>query len=120
MARPKKSTFVLADRICERLADGESLRSIFPDDSILGKATVSRWLRNHEKFRDRYVRAREAQADALFDEILDIADQDCTMVRADKHGSRDDDGETQRLFSTMSRCSATGCGLTLASGWLES
>lgn len=103
MARPTKFTLVLADQICERLADGESLRSICLSDTMPGKATVFRWLRSHEKFRDQYVRAREAQADALFDEILDIADEDCTMVRADKHGSRDDDGEgnTEVVFDNV-------------------
>ena len=38
------------------------------------KATVFRWLRGNEAFRDQYVRAKEAQAEALADEIVDIAD----------------------------------------------
>jgi hypothetical protein len=39
-------------------------------------ATVCRWLarEENEDFREQYARAREAQADVLFDEILDIAD----------------------------------------------
>jgi hypothetical protein len=57
MERPTKFTFVLADRVYERLAGGESLRSICLGDSMPGKATVFRWLRNHAKFRDKYVRA---------------------------------------------------------------
>jgi hypothetical protein len=39
-----------------------------------GKATVFRWLGANEEFRDQYARAREAQAEALADEIIDIAD----------------------------------------------
>jgi len=35
---------------------------------------VFRWLASDEAFREMYARAREAQADTLFDEILDIAD----------------------------------------------
>jgi hypothetical protein len=38
------------------------------------KATVFRWLAKHQEFRDQYAIAREGQADALFDEIIDIAD----------------------------------------------
>ena len=38
------------------------------------RATVFRWLSAHDSFRDQYARAHEAQADAIFDEILDIAD----------------------------------------------
>lgn len=33
-----------------------------------------RWLGVNETFRDQYARAREMQADALFDDILSIAD----------------------------------------------
>jgi hypothetical protein len=44
------------------------------DDDMPDKATVFRWLAFHEDFRDKYALAREAQADALFDDILSIAD----------------------------------------------
>jgi hypothetical protein len=37
-------------------------------------STVFRWLERHAEFSERYVRARDMQADALADEILDIAD----------------------------------------------
>ena len=32
------------------------------------------WLRDKEELEQKYVRAREAQADVIFDEVLDIAD----------------------------------------------
>jgi hypothetical protein len=37
-------------------------------------AAVCRWLAANKGFREQYARARELQADALFDDILDIAD----------------------------------------------
>jgi hypothetical protein len=37
-------------------------------------ATVYRWLAQKKDFRERYTRAREAQADLFFDQILEIAD----------------------------------------------
>ena len=74
MSRASDYSDEKADAICERLADGESLRSICRDDDMPDKATVLRWLGVHEAFRDQYARAREMQADALFDEALDIAD----------------------------------------------
>ena len=54
----------------------------------------------HAEFTEQYARAREAQADNMAEEILSIADEECTMVRADKHGSKDDDGSgnTEVLF----------------------
>lgn len=60
--------------ICERIADGESLRSICASDDMPSKATVCKWLSEDKAFSDQYARAREMQADALFDEIIDIAD----------------------------------------------
>lgn len=74
MGRPSDFTQDMADLICERIADGESLRSICSEEGMPNKATVFRWLAAHDVFRDQYARAREAQADTLFDEILDIAD----------------------------------------------
>ncbi len=74
MQRPVEYTEQWADEICERLADGESLKSICTPEHMPGKATVFRWLLRYPHFEDKYIRAREAQADAIFDEILNIAD----------------------------------------------
>lgn len=66
----------IADSICERLIGGESLRKICRDDGMPSAALVCKWLADpaNQFFREQYVRAREAQADTLADEILDIAD----------------------------------------------
>jgi hypothetical protein len=39
------------------------------------QASVYRWLDANEDLRERYARARTAQADTIFDECLAIADQ---------------------------------------------
>jgi len=66
----------IADRICDALADARSLRAICCEPDMPSQSTVFRWLGDDRYlgFRERYARAREAQADALFDEMLDIAD----------------------------------------------
>lgn len=33
-----------------------------------------RWLSEHEEFRDKYAKAVEARADAVFEELFEIAD----------------------------------------------
>jgi hypothetical protein len=85
--RPSSFTQEVADAICERIAEGESLRSICQDDDKPSKATVFRWLAADEIFRDQYARAREAQADALFDEILNIADDGRNDTYTDEDGN---------------------------------
>lgn len=74
VGRPSSFTQETADVICERIANGESLRSICDDEGMPSKSTVCKWLNQEPDFSDQYRRAREAQADALFDDILTIAD----------------------------------------------
>ena len=86
--RPSLYTEALAVKICLRLAEGEPLRSVCRDPAMPDKATVLRWLADKAKadFRDQYVHAREMQADALFDEALEIADNTTGDITTDKDG----------------------------------
>lgn len=72
--RPSDYSPEIADVICDRLIEGESLRKICLSDDMPNASTICRWLAQREEFRKQYVHAREAQADTLADEILDIAD----------------------------------------------
>ena len=72
--RPTTFSEEVAAEICAQLAEGNSLRSICRADDMPALSTVFRWLKVEEGFSDQYARAREAQADALFDEILEISD----------------------------------------------
>lgn len=64
-----------ADSICEMLADGKSLRAICRQEGMPSTSTVCKWLARSPEFAEQYARARELQADALFDDCLDIADK---------------------------------------------
>lgn len=74
--RPTNYTDEIAATICNRIALGQSLRSICDDEEMPPMSTVMDWLarEKHADFRSRYALAREAQADTMFDDILDIAD----------------------------------------------
>lgn len=87
MARPSIYTPELADLICEQIADGNSLRSVCADEAMPSKTTVFRWLAANPAFRDHYARAREAQADSLADDILDIADDSAHDTYIDENGN---------------------------------
>lgn len=94
MADPIEYSEEVADRICDALADARSLRSICCDPDMPSQSTVFRWLADerYSSFRERYARAREAQADAIFDEMLDIADDGSNdwMERRREDGSVDE------------------------------
>ncbi|MBN9031219.1 MAG: hypothetical protein BGO05_11820 [Rhizobiales bacterium 63-7] len=91
MGRPSAYSGDIAAIICERIADGNSLRTICAEDGMPNKATVLRWISSNDAFRDQYARAREAQADALFDEILAIADAPLIgeKIKIDKDGNKE-------------------------------
>lgn len=99
MPRPSNFTQEIADLICDRLADGESLRSICRGEGMPHASTVCRWLANDDRaaFREQYVRARELQADALFEEALEIADTPLEGVKT-KVSS---DGKTEETRGDM-------------------
>ncbi len=93
--RPSLYTEALAAKICQRLAEGETLRSVCRDQAMPDKATVLRWLADKTKtdFRDQYAHARDMQADALFDEALEIADDASGDWAVDKDGKKTLDHE---------------------------
>ena len=74
VGRPTTYSIELADYICERLADGESMRSVCRDESMPAMSTVFKWLREHEAFSEQYAIAKDECADALVEDMLDIAD----------------------------------------------
>lgn len=74
MGRPTLYSAEMADAICESLIEGVSLRKTCLRNDMPSAGTVCRWLALHQDFREQYARAREAQADTLADEILDISD----------------------------------------------
>ena len=72
--RPSKYSDELAEKICEKIANGRSLRSICAEDGMPPMKTIYRWLEANEEFRHQYARAREKQADYFAEEIIEIAD----------------------------------------------
>lgn len=75
MGRPTIFSLEMASIILGRLANGESLRSVCRDEAMPDRSTVYGWaLDNIEGFSSQYARAREMQAHALADDILEIAD----------------------------------------------
>jgi hypothetical protein len=87
MGRPSDYTQAMADEICERLAEGESLRGICRDEEMPSKTSVFRWLASNEAFRDQYAYAREVQAETLADEIITIADDGTNDTYVDDNGN---------------------------------
>ena len=67
----------IMDYVCDELAtSSRGLGNILKEakDKVPTYSQVMRWIDEDEVLRDRYARAKEAQADFMADEMLDIAD----------------------------------------------
>lgn len=97
--RPTIFTQELADAICTRIAEGESVRSICKDETMPSGSTLFRWLLDEDKkiFWEQYARARDIQAELMFEEILEIADQSDQVVRSGAEKKSSAFSQNQRL-----------------------
>lgn len=88
MARPTKYSKEIADKICEELTTSSKGLAHICKKLDIHVVTVFRWIDENEEFRNDYMRAREAQADFLADEILEIADDSSQdLLGHDKNGN---------------------------------
>lgn len=73
--RPSIYTPELGEAICERLALGETIDSIAASADMPSKATIYRWRREKDEFRDAFARAREQSAFSFEDRALSYCDR---------------------------------------------
>ncbi len=73
--RPTLYSEDLANKICLLIIEGYSLRQSGEVDGMPAKRTILRWCVENETFRHHYTRAKEDQADAFAEELLDIVDE---------------------------------------------
>ena len=80
--RPSLYTPELADEICRRLSEGETLRAICAEEGKPHATTVLEWVReDRDGISNRYARARELGFAAIGEEMMRIADE---PVQAEK------------------------------------
>lgn len=75
MARPTIYTTELAKKICKKLGEGATLKSICKPKTMPNRSTIYDWLfdenkKHHTEFSTMYARAKNEQADSMFEEIL--------------------------------------------------
>ena len=65
--RPSTYSESIARALCDRIADGESLRAVCEDPAMPDRHTVRDWRDTRPDFDAQYARAREQRADDIFD-----------------------------------------------------
>src|SRR5262245_28450812 len=92
MSRTTIYTAELGKEICDRLADGESLRSICSAEGMPSERSVRTWAADAQHpISPQYARAREAGCLKIAEELLEIADDGTNDWMVRKRG--DDDTE---------------------------
>jgi hypothetical protein len=74
--RPSSYTPEIAEEICNRMIEGESVLKICRDEHMPARVTVYKWIESNAAFRQQYNYAREAQAHYYADLIRDVAFDD--------------------------------------------
>lgn len=96
IGRPTVYTKELADTICEKIALGDSMRTVCKADGMPAMSTIFRWLRDDKDFQEQYARACEERTEAFSEDILDIADDgtnDWMEINRNGHESWELNGE---------------------------
>lgn len=89
---PQQSTFTqeVADTICNRLLEGESLTHICTDSTLPNKPCILKWLRDFPEFATQYAHAREMQMELMATEIIDISEEEPMMtITFGENGSKE-------------------------------
>lgn len=88
MKRQGKFTEKLADEICRRIAEGETLSQICRDDHMPVRRAVYDWMEARKDFAARFARAREFGFDVIAEETLKIADTPVEGVEIEEDGEK--------------------------------
>ena len=62
------------DVICEKIVNGQSLRSILNEIGSISPSTFFIWLREDESKSKQYARCTEERSELIFEDMFDIAD----------------------------------------------
>jgi len=91
LGRPTTYSQDIAVKICRLLAEGNSLRSICEENDDLPEArTVHYWLvdPSKETFFQQYKRAREIQAEMMYDALIEESEEDVIVGDDKSDGAR--------------------------------
>lgn len=78
----------MADELCQRICNGESVRTICKDETMPSAAFIFAELARNRPFAEQYARAKEVQADFYAEQIIEIADDGKNDTYLDEDGNK--------------------------------
>lgn len=86
MAYSKEEIETIFNSICERVENGESVKSVLRDKDMPSSQTFWKWIKEDESKSNQYARAKETWADSVFEDIILISDGTGDDVLIDENG----------------------------------
>lgn len=94
MAYSKEERQNIINRICEHISENKaSLRDALMLHDMPDKNQFYKWIKQNPDFNEQYARACEERADAIFEEILEISDDNTFDITIDDEGQYKIQGE---------------------------
>lgn len=87
MKYTEKQRTEIINKICERISQGEALRNICNEDDTIDIVTFYNWVDNDAARVKQYTHARAERAVNIFEDIIDIVDEDCDYTIVDEGGN---------------------------------
>lgn len=82
MGRPTAYTEKLAQEICMRILEGQSLSKVCKSDDMPARSSVNKWLSENTNFSDNYVRACKIRRENRFEDLDEVVDTTEDVQRA--------------------------------------
>jgi len=86
MAYSEEQKTELINIICEKISDGMALRNVLKNKDLPDAVTFYSWIDEDKDKLKQYVRATELRSEAIFEDILDIADKQDKDVYINNEG----------------------------------
>jgi len=103
-ARERKPRITYSDEllatILDRVANGEPLSRVCDSDDMPSRKSFFEWVAKDDSIKAKYEFAIQMRADIYAESIIDIADEEVTMIKASKHGGGEDDGDIEVVFDS--------------------
>jgi hypothetical protein len=74
--------------ICSEIAEGRPAKQIFEDEGVPSHTTFYKWLNEDDILAARYAQACKVRAEKIFEEIMEIADNQDDLSEMSKEDSK--------------------------------
>lgn len=82
----KRNRYKIVNEVCEGIIKGLSLRKSLIENNKISRSTFFQWIREDENLLNHYARACEERQELIFEDILNISDDNGQDTRITEEG----------------------------------